>query len=115
MTYQTRPNSRDQRLQQFCLSDLLEESEGRSADVFVGVLEVVTDGVTILAIQIQRWMLGDGGGEMILGGGTYQTRIISCFNFPCSSSLGQILNGHNTPRSVSTISHLDPTPDSGKG
>jgi hypothetical protein len=83
-TYEARTDGGQERFEQLWLPNLLEESQGSAADVLVGVLEIVTDGVAITSAAFS-W----GGPTGSADGRAHQTRIISCLSLPCSSSLGQ--------------------------
>jgi hypothetical protein len=50
--HQTASNGRYQRLKQFCLPDLLKESEGSSSNVLVGML---LRGSVVISLQIRSY------------------------------------------------------------
>lgn len=72
-------------LDQFRFAELAEEAECIAANVFVRMLEIVTDTVAIEIGDVSR--ASSKGIDRIPA---YQTRIISCFSLPLESCLGQI-------------------------
>jgi hypothetical protein len=81
--YKARTDGGDQGFEQLRLSNLLEETQGSTADVLVGMLEIVTDRVAVSLDSVHGAMARFETAD------AHQTRIISCLSFPCSSSLGQ--------------------------
>jgi hypothetical protein len=82
VTYKARSDSGNQRFQQLGFADFLQESQSGPSDILIWMLQVISDGVTDHMSSPNSYC----------GSGTYHTRIISCFNFPLSSSLGQTLS-----------------------
>lgn len=77
---------REEGFNEFRFSELAQESQGVSSDVFVGVLKIVTDTVTAQKDRLLESMAYNVGMRQV----PYQTRIISCFSLPFASSFGQI-------------------------
>ena len=86
--YKTRSNCRNKRLEKFGLADLLQESQSSASDIFVGMLLVMSAWREPILLGHFEWHCYSQSNSMRQ---TYQTRIISCFNFPVSSNLGHIL------------------------
>ena len=70
-------------LDEFGVAKLAKETKSVAADVLVGVLQVHTDTVAA------EWRSQRQGLVRELKQRPYQTRIISCFNLPPASCLGQ--------------------------
>lgn len=78
--FQTGSCRRKKGFDQLRLAEFTKEAEGVSPDVFVGMLEIISDTVAGILVS-QNLLIGN---EVV-----YQTRIISCFSLPFESSLGQ--------------------------
>jgi hypothetical protein len=91
--FQAGPDSRYQGLKELRLSDLLQEPQGRSSNVLVGMLLRVAsvgvlNGIMSLTRSFRRALLeGQPGLRKV----PHQTRIISCLSLPFSSSFGHTL------------------------
>jgi len=74
--YQTRATRRQERFEKFWFLKFTQETERHSADILIGMLQVIPNCVAIVNYRQT--------------GFTYHTRIISCFSFPSGFVFGHI-------------------------
>lgn len=87
-TYQTRAHTLNQRLKHFGLANLAQETQGRTTNVLIGVLQVVSQRIAAEGWrQFARYGLGLLCFCVVV---TYQTRMNSSLSLPSGLVLGQI-------------------------